>query len=244
MLIHVFSDLHLEFGAFQLPAVKADVIVAAGDIDVRARAVDWLIGLEKPVIYVAGNHEFWSGDLHCVYEELRAACQGTNIHFLEQNQVTIDDVTFYGCTLWTDFAASNRDKLDQARLQMNDFEFVSLAGQQLEPEDLARYNQQSRRWLKKALGRRTDKKQVVVTHHAPSLKSWGFSHDDPLRFAYCNEMDESIRFWNVDCWIHGHVHCRSDYRVLDTRVVCNARGYHPHRLVEDFEPEKVIEIYG
>ncbi len=244
MRIQFFSDLHLEFGPTELPNTGADIVIAAGDIDIRTRAIDWLCRLGKPVIYVAGNHEFWSGDLHTVYEELRAACRGTSIHFLEQNQITIGNVTYYGCTLWTDFATSHPEFLGQARLQMNDFEYISLNGRQLEPEDLAMYNQQSLRWLKKALGRKTDKKQVVVTHHAPSLKSWGFSPDDSLRFAYCNELDENIRAWNIDLWIHGHVHCRSSYSILNTRVVCNARGYHPYRLVEQFEPGKVIEVNG
>ena len=34
----------------------------------------------------------------------------------------------------------------------------------------------------------------------------------------------------VDLWIHGHLHCRHDYRVHhadggSTRVLCNARGH-------------------
>lgn len=242
MRILVFSDIHLEFGPFPPPDTDADVVVAAGDIDVGTEPVKWLDALGKPVIYVAGNHEYWGGDLAENRRALRRACEGTNVHFLEENQVTIDGVTFFGCTLWTDFAGGDPEVLDYAREVMNDFVYVSVDGRPLEPEALARYNLASLQWLGKALGRKTADRRVVVTHHAPSLKSWGFESDDPLRYAYCNELDEWIRGRPIDLWVHGHVHCRSDYRILDTRVVCNPRGYTPHRLVEAFEPEKVIEI--
>lgn len=242
MRIQYFSDLHLEFGPCDPTVEQADIVVAAGDIDLRSEAIDWLISLDKPVVYVAGNHEFWTGDLHTVYDELREACRGTNIYFLECDQVTLEGVTFYGCTLWTDFAVSHTECLFEVSMQMNDFEFISYHGRPLEPGDLARYNRKSLDWLKKSLSRKSDEKRVVVTHHAPSLKSWGFDPDDPIRYAYCNELDQFIRTWKVDLWIHGHVHCRSDYSILDTRVVCNARGYYPHRLVEAFEPDKVIEV--
>lgn len=242
MRIQVLSDIHLEFGPFTPPETDADVIVAAGDIHVHADGVEWLAGLGKPVIYIAGNHEFWGGDFEHAVEALRKACRARSIYFLENNQVTLGGVTFYGCTLWTDFAGGDPDILQQVRMGMNDFAYIATEGHLVEPEWLARYNQASLRWLKKALGRKTANKQVVVTHHAPSLKSWGFDPESPLRYAYCNELDEMIRARRMPLWIHGHVHHRSDYRILDTRVVCNPRGYHPGSLVDGFEPGKVVEV--
>ena len=244
MLIQFFSDIHLEFGPMVPPHTDADVVIVAGDLDIRSSAVEWLASFKQPVIYVAGNHEFWTGDLHDVYRELRSVCGRYGIHFLEQDQFTLDDVTFLGCTLWSDFAGFSAPILDLARVQMNDFEFISLNGRRLEPEDLAEYNQQSLLWLKTALDASAATTQVVITHHAPSLKSWGFEPDDPVRYIYCNGLDSFIRERNVALWVHGHTHCRSDYTILNTRVVCNARGYYPHRLVGDFEPERIIEING
>lgn len=242
MRIQLLSDIHLEFGPMDLPKTDADVVVAAGDIGLHNTAVSWLLAFNKPVIYIAGNHEMWGGDLLQRLELFRGACKGTNIHFLERNQVTLNDVTFYGATLWSDFASSDPVIMGYAGQVMNDFAYISLNGAVLEPEWLARYNLESLQWLKKAVSRKTNNKQVIVTHHAPSLKSWGFNADDPIRYAYCNQLDDLIRKWRPSLWIHGHVHCHSDYHILDTRVLCNPRGYQPHKLVDAFEPNRVVEI--
>ena len=242
MKVQIFSDVHLEFGEYAPSETDADVIVAAGDIDQQAEGVAWLNSLGKPVIYIAGNHEVWGGDLLDSIRLLREACAGTNVHFLENNQITLGDVTFYGCTLWSDFCNQDPEIQAHARQYMNDFSFIGYEGRHALPSDLADYSIQSLQWLKKALGRPTDKKQVVVTHHTPSLRSWGFDVDDPLRFAYCNQLDDMIRAQNIALWVHGHVHCGSDYYIKDTRIVCNPRGYYKHNLVEEFEPAKVVEI--
>ena len=242
MRIQVLSDIHLEFGPLPPSISDADVVVAAGDIDVGNSVLDWLASFNKPVIYVAGNHEIWGCDLHQRIQNLRDACRGSKVHFLENNQLSIGDVTFYGCTLWSDFAAQDPEIMAEAGALMNDFTYITVNGGALEPEWLVNYNHESVQWLKRVLARKTDKKQVVVTHHAPTLKSWGFAVADPLKYAYCNQLDNLIRKYRPALWVHGHVHCRSDYHVLDTRVVCNPRGYHPNKLVEAFEPEKVVEI--
>jgi hypothetical protein len=59
MRLHILADLHLEFGAVEIPAVQSDAVVLVGDIAVGPRGLDWIrrrfTGL--PVIYVLGNHE-------------------------------------------------------------------------------------------------------------------------------------------------------------------------------------------
>lgn len=64
MKIHVLSDLHIEFAPFvpDPAAVEAaDVIVLAGDISTGTQAIPWArkTFAAKPVIYIAGNHEFY-----------------------------------------------------------------------------------------------------------------------------------------------------------------------------------------
>ena len=58
--------------------------------------------LDKPVIYVPGNHEFYHHDIALI-DELKTEASG-NIHVLNDDQVVIDGVRFMGSILWTDFA--------------------------------------------------------------------------------------------------------------------------------------------
>lgn len=41
MRIHLLSDLHNEFRVFTPQALDADVVILAGDIDVKTRGVAW-----------------------------------------------------------------------------------------------------------------------------------------------------------------------------------------------------------
>lgn len=83
---------------------------------------------------------------------------------------------------------------------------------------------------------------IVVTHHAPSLKSI------PARFVgsqmnpfFANDLDKLIEMTKPALWIHGHIHDRLDYFIGKTRVVCNPLGY-PHAPNSAFDENLVIEI--
>lgn len=41
MRINLLSDLHNEFSPFTSEVLEADVVILAGDIDVKTRGLDW-----------------------------------------------------------------------------------------------------------------------------------------------------------------------------------------------------------
>ena len=84
MKIQIISDVHLEFGSFELPNEKCDVLIAAGDIGVGLEGLEWLQTLDMPIIYVAGNHEYWGYDMHELQEDLIGVSKGSNVRFLEK----------------------------------------------------------------------------------------------------------------------------------------------------------------
>jgi len=104
MKLHILNDLHIEFEDFAPPATDADVVILAGDIGVGVEGLRWAKDrfLDRPVIYVPGNHEFYHHDLSLI-EELKAQAP-EHIHVLNDDQVVIGGVRFLGCILWTDFA--------------------------------------------------------------------------------------------------------------------------------------------
>jgi hypothetical protein len=87
-----------------------------------------------------------------------------------------------------------------------------------------------RAWLAAELVRATGEwdATVAVTHFGPSFRSADPRFGgQPGTASFCNADDDLLPLASL--WIHGHLHCRHDYRVRhpggETRVVCNARGH-------------------
>lgn len=250
MRLHVLSDLHLEFGAFHVPPVTADVIVLAGDIGIGAKGMRWAAKVfpDKPVIYVAGNHEFYGSNLQVVMEELERAQTG-QVHYLEKRSIEIGGVRFLGCTLWTDFQvfgqARQAEVMAQAGEAMNDYARVSFGRgkdkRKLLPADTLALHVESRNWLERELAKPHSGPTIVVTHHAPHPQSMLLETEgDPLSAAYVTNL--SSLMGKAPLWIHGHVHVSLDYAVSGTRVICNPRGYVRFGENCDFQPGLVVEI--
>src|SRR5439155_709852 len=101
MRIRIYSDLHLEFAPFVPPSSDADVIVLAGDIDNGAAGIEWARGtFGKPVLYLAGNHEYYEGEFEAVQQAMGAAARKLAVERLDCSGVILDGVRFLGCTLW------------------------------------------------------------------------------------------------------------------------------------------------
>ena len=81
--INFISDLHLEFGPMEIEPEAGDVLVLAGDIDIKGR-VDWINSIASKfnhVIYVLGNHEFYRGAMDSIYRKTRERLV-SNVHLL------------------------------------------------------------------------------------------------------------------------------------------------------------------
>lgn len=172
MRINYFSDLHLEFGGLLLPDTDADIVIAAGDIGIGLQGLDWLKMLKKPVVYVAGNHEFYSNDHQQTLNRLREESFGTHVYFLENQTATFQDVRFLGCTLWTDLFAEGPLKANAVSEILNDFRRIKVGSEPFDLQLFSRLHAESRAWLETELAKPFHGKTVVVTHHAPIKKGW------------------------------------------------------------------------
>lgn len=239
--IHYFSDIHLEFGALKLPRVDADVIVAAGDIGLGTQGFEWLSRQPHPVVYVAGNHEFYNQEHGALLSRLETLSQGARVNFLENRACVIGGVRFLGCTLWTDLGAGEED-VTTLESTVNDFHKIRFQDEPYRLEHYQALHHQSRQWLEQSLQASFSGPTVVVTHHAPTFWSWDNRPSALNRFAYCNDLRELMYEYQITAWFHGHTHVVWDYRCAQTRILCNPRGYHGRNLVEDFDPGRVIEV--
>ena len=242
MRINYFSDIHLEFGAEAVPDTDADIVIAAGDIGVYDQGVAWLKKIDKPVIYVAGNHEYYKHEYQETMRMLKAECANTNIHFLENNSFKFQGVRFLGCSLWTDLFVEGPVTADVLAYNLNDFRKIRFAGGKFNATQYSDLHHHSRAWLEKTLARPYNGTTVVVTHHAPTQKSWPGSPNTIRKFAYCNDLKSLFYQYNISAWFHGHTHSIGNYRIADTRVLSNTRGYMGRKIVDNFDLNKTVVI--
>ncbi|MGZ8944193.1 MAG: metallophosphoesterase [Methylococcaceae bacterium] len=271
MKIHVLSDLHIEFEPFtpSLAANEADVVVLAGDIGIKTRGIEWARrAFSCPVIYVAGNHEFYGGHLDGTLEKMRAAACD-QVRVLDNDEWIFNGLRFLGTTAWTDYTATGNSMLAKYEAQngLNDFRKIRTGGyRKIRPDDLAQLNYQSFTWLRDRIAEPFDGTTVVVTHHAPSMVSLGHARIEDADYverwrkimgnsdkigstcmkdvshldaSYANSW-ESLMGGSVALWVHGHTHQAVDYEINGTLIICNPRGYPGDEI--GFNPDLLVEI--
>jgi predicted phosphodiesterase len=234
MKIQLASDLHLELIEAFLPDEKlvgpapdADLLVLAGDIHKPESVLEMFGDWPVPVLYVAGNHEFYGQDWMATRQFLKAATQGTSVTFLDNDVLHMGTVRFLGCTLWTDFQQrgyAQSSLMEQAGSRLNDYFQIQNVDRSLEPQDTLNDHLASRAWLADELERPFDGVTVVITHHAPHVLSIHPRHAGSiLNAGFASDLTPLLH--KADLWLHGHVHDSFDYRIGKCRVVANPAGY-------------------
>jgi len=221
MRIHLLSGLHNEFSSFT-PQVL--------DVDVRHRCPSTRCRWARqcfsgPELYVPGNHEYYGGHLSHTLQKMRLI-GGERVRVLHRDEVIIGGVRFLGATMWTDFAATGNPPMASLSAQhaMNDFRQIRTENyRRIRPADLLEQSVKTRDWLCGKLAESFAGPTVVITHHAPSLRSL---QDGPhagthMDAAYANRWEDLMGGEALALWLHGHCHSAADYEVAGTRVVCN-----------------------
>ena len=220
-----------------------DIVLAAGDINNGTKGVFYLAQvsafLEVPVLYVAGNHEFYGQlSIEDTLHHLRTRCSITpGVHFLEKDRfdITIDGqkLAVLGTTLWTDMKghASAPHLIEQnmytAKQRLNDYESIFTAAayqnRQLTPQDTVAMHQDARDWLAEQIpiARVEADRVVVMTHHAPSLRCTSGTSRADIDYAYASSLEDLVV--QTDAWVHGHVHEESVHMIGGVPVVSSCR---------------------
>lgn len=273
----IVSDLHLEFHDIDIKNENnADVLILAGDIMIaqdlhdfaddpsieiletksrRAKAKRFRNFLSrmssqfKHVIYCAGNHEFFNGKWVASLTYLRDECNKyPNIHFLENENVVIDDITFIGGTLWTDLNKGDPITVHAIGNLMNDYHSIrndSTNYRVLRPSDTIFRHKTTLNYIRSIVEQDNTKKYVVIGHHAPTKLSTHYSYEDEYiaNGAYSSDLSDFIlKYPQIKVWCHGHTHNVFDYVVGSTRIICNPRGYEGYEPDSEWDKTKIVEV--
>ena len=230
------------------------MLVVAGDLIPRmTRGVKWLLERvpDRPVLYIAGNHEPYGEDIALDLDKARAAAAGSNVHVLNDQTFSYGGFFFHGCTLWTDFDLfKNCDRaMAVAAETMNDYRKIRTSRYELRlrPTHTAVRHMHSRDFLAREL--RQPGRHVVISHHGPlpSTLRRG-TENDIISAAYASDLSALIAEGKPELWIYGHTHETKDFFEGSTRVITNGKGYGPW-LPRDktsdnprFNPTLTIEI--
>jgi predicted phosphodiesterase len=253
MKLHVMSDLHLSMAGMDVADTDADVVVLAGDIARPDKACAWARQITKPVLYVAGNHEHYHGDLPGTLAELRRHSAGSTLRVLECDVWVHGGVRFLGATLWSDFRLFDDDgtrarAMTDAVALIRDFQRIRVdadGGPPFTPQHSQALFDRTAAWLDARLQEPFDGPTVVVTHHAPSPRSIHPRFEGSrLNGCFVSDLERLMGAPRVTLWIHGHTHDSFDYTVRGTRVLCNPRGYMLQGVGENaaFDPALVVEV--
>ena len=258
MKIHPLSDLHLEWSSSKFEAATVapegtDVVVLAGDIHPGVYGMLWAAKTFKnlPIVYVAGNHEFYGHRrIERHYEKMAAKAEELGIHFLQNETVVIDSVRFVGGTLWTDFNLRGDQPIAMVQAAMpggmNDYKQISQGkwkNTKLRPQTVLNEHEKTMEFLMDELGTDHDGPTVVVTHHAPSERSCfpGYRGDGDNVY-YATKLDRFVEMHSPALWVHGHIHQSVDYEIGETRVATNPRGYFPANINPNFDVNLLLEV--
>lgn len=274
MIVHVLSDVHLEFNRWRkiwpLAELECDLHVLACDIGVGLQGLEWALKLNKPVIYIFGNHEYYGQRTTTrLWEKARAKVKGTHVHLLENESIVIDGVRFVGCTLWTDFCLLGDARLQEMMIYasqvMSDYKNIlssspftsqgwldmpystGRSSVKITPRQVLDWHQQSRAYLERELATESNgqwARTIVVTHHAPTEKSLPYGKvTAKYEVAYASNLDDLVP--RAVLWIHGHVHEAREYSLQNGgRIVVNCRGYLDSGIhaAAGFKWNKVVEV--
>jgi hypothetical protein len=230
-------------------------------------------GWPTPVLFVPGNHEYDALDFDEVHARLQEVCARLGITWLECEVATLarpagdtlgtGAVRFVGTTLWSDFDAlallgKAKDNLtEQLRLRSKAFRAAdfylkkSAVMRNSAPWLAEQVREQAllcQQWLLGALTIAPSDpatKTVVLTHFAPSLRSadprYGLT---PSTAGFCNALDDYLEY--ADFWLHGHLHCPSNYlhqgKIRVCRVLANPLGYARKNEQAAFRPHFCVDV--
>jgi hypothetical protein len=269
----ILSDLHLDITGNDLralPGVDAEMTIVAGDAcapgTLALRRVRQLLPNAENLIYVAGNHDFYSiADrkrpwLRTTYErqleEMPELAAELGITLLSDSWVEIEGVRIIGSTLWTDMSLRpsymSLQQAQRAAMAMNDYRLIKRepggGRDRMTPAQTVAMHAKAVEFITDSLASRpSDQDAVVITHTAPtrrSLRGYDPAYPDRLQdldWCYSSPLEHLMNSeYAPSLWVHGHIHESRDYVCGATRVVSNPRGY-PYEN-PDFDPALVVEI--
>jgi hypothetical protein len=260
-ILFPISDIHVGYANYNIPKSTLltdeniyrtlqhleglnDVIVCAcGDIGERLLGVTWCERALRlfpniRIVYTPGNHEFYGMNMDVFMHDLHCLDVTSDRLFILDGTYkyahVIDDITFIGATLWTDFNKENAGVENIAYRNMNDYNYI-MSGNDRKTVSINRIlneHYEQKKNIFRELERSTTDKCVVISHHQPFLGTMvhGGVHD-ALSYAYQVDLEKELNscIKLPQYWFSGHTHTSVStvrkYTNGEVHFISNQYGY-------------------
>ena len=227
---------------------ERDLLVLAGDIGVQMMARKFIEQqLEvSPVIYIPGNHEYYSNNPR---DEVDARWKTfsearPDFHYLIAETATLCNAVFFGAPWYSNlWGCPESSNLSLIEAQITDFECQN---DSTDPWTVSKHVATHERQTKKLQEiARNAVIDVVVTHWPPTKGAIrpNLSDEGDLNCYYFNDQEDLVKSISAKLWVSGHTHTAYDYMCGETRCVGNPGGYPSDNHKEpEFHTSRVVEI--
>jgi predicted phosphohydrolase len=252
MTIQYASDLHLEFREnkefLKINPLKhvGDMLVLAGDIvplavmDKHKDFFSYVSDNFAATYWIPGNHEYYGFDLATKCGVLNEKIRN-NIFLVNNTSVIKDEVKLIFSTLWSKISPANEWQIERG---MNDFHAIKYGKFRFSTQRYNELHAGSVAFLEKELATETNLKNVVATHHVPTLMNYPEIYKgSALNEAFAVELFNLIEATTPSCWIYGHSHSNTpDFEIGKTQFLTNQLGYVRYGEHQQFNLHKQVEI--
>lgn len=239
-MLKYISDLHLEYKLLNNQTIKniysnkinpTKYLALIGDIgnfnnDNLVHFIKYCSQNYDKIIYVPGNHEYWSNNKYTMQEiknKLQELCTTNNVLFLDNNICKLHNITFIGSTLWSSINFVNNMFIKNGNYKNIHIDKSKL----LTSTDTNLFNKQAIEYIQNRITNSTDK-TVLLTHYPPiyckpSLNQYT---SDPSYFGkpsykpYHNNIEHIIKEPIKVC-IYGHTHYNGEFNRNNILYVSN-----------------------
>ena len=247
MKIQIASDLHMENWHRDLPDPARqfapdrtrDLLILAGDITNGSRQwgmpfIRRELGI-SPVIFVPGNHEYYHStkqDVDAYWRQYADA--NKDFYYLNDDTVEIGGLRFYGAEWCSDFWGDPMHYYFERII--SDFHLTADWSTTKHVEEHRRVTDNMT-----ALAGKVD---VVITHFPPTRDALDRAlYEGALTNPYfINDCEWLVEHIAATLWVSGHTHSPFDYRVGQTRIIGNPRGYREETPQPGFSVMKTVEV--
>jgi predicted phosphohydrolase len=225
---------------------KAEILILAGDIYPFCKSTDkvnyfdFLSENFRDIYWLPGNHEYYNSDI-IRFHKYKSNPIRHNIHVVNNEVVKYDNVNFIFSTLWSHISPQNELYI---KSHVSDFSVIAIDGEDFRPKHFNQLHLEAKVFLLKELQTRQNEKNIVITHHVPTLYDYPEEYKQGLlNEAFAVEMCDVIEKYQPEAWIYGHSHINTpEFNVGKTRMLTNQLGYVEMVEHKTFRLDAILEI--